>query len=81
MFDLDRFIDDCKQAVTADPTHKAAQEVVARAVSDPASVLKALGEPTRAGAQALYHSPDLTILNIAWGPYMRSIRTTTKCGL
>ncbi|MGY9056091.1 MAG: hypothetical protein ACKVGZ_10915 [Alphaproteobacteria bacterium] len=70
MFELDRFIDDCKQAVASDPTHKAAQEVVARAVSDPASVLKALGEPTRAGAKALYHSPELTILNIAWGPYM-----------
>lgn len=70
MFELDRFIDDCKRAVDADPTHKAVQEVVARAVSDPASVLKALGEPTRASAKPLYHSPELTILNIAWGPYM-----------
>ena len=70
MFDLDQFIEDCKRAVRDDPTHKAAHEVVARAVSDPASVIKGLGDPTRAGAQALYHAPDLTILNLAWGPNM-----------
>ena len=35
MFDLDRFIEDCRAAVAADPSHKTAREVVARAVSDP----------------------------------------------
>ena len=39
MFDLDRFIEDCRDAVRQDPCHKAAREVVARAVSDPAAVL------------------------------------------
>ena len=39
MFDLDRFIEDCRAAVRADPSHKAAREVVARAVSDPAAIL------------------------------------------
>lgn len=70
MFDLDRFIADCKAAVVADPTHKAAREVVARAVSDPAAVLKGLGEPTRAVVQTLYRASDLTILNLIWGPRM-----------
>jgi predicted metal-dependent enzyme (double-stranded beta helix superfamily) len=70
MFELERFIEECREAVREDPSHKAAREVVARAVSDPAGVLKGLGEPTRAGLHPLHHAPDLTILNVVWGPYM-----------
>ena len=70
MFDLDRFIADCSEAVGADPSHKAAREVVARAVSDPAAVLAGLGEPRRAEVQRLYSCSGLTILNVVWGPRM-----------
>jgi predicted metal-dependent enzyme (double-stranded beta helix superfamily) len=70
MFDLDNFIADCRDAVRADPTHKAVREVVARAVSEPAAVLAGLGEPTRAEVQKLYRSNELTILNVVWGPKM-----------
>ena len=70
MFDLDRFAEDCRAALAADPSHKAVREVVARAVSDPAGVLAGLGEPRRAEVQKLYHAPDLTILNVVWGPRM-----------
>jgi predicted metal-dependent enzyme (double-stranded beta helix superfamily) len=70
MFDLDRFITDCRDAVTGDPSHKAVREVVARAVSDPAAVLAGLGEPTRAAVDGLYRSDTLTILNVVWGPHM-----------
>src|SRR6516162_9824692 len=70
MFDLDRFIADCRLALAADQSHKSAREVVARAVCDPGSVLKGLGEPRRAEVQKLYHSEDLTILNAIWGPRM-----------
>ncbi len=70
MFDTDRFIEDCRAAVAADPTHKAAREVVARAVADPASVLRGLGEPTRAAVHVLHRSPELTVLNLVWGPKM-----------
>ena len=70
MFDLERFTEDCRAAVRADPTHRATREVVARAVSDPAGVLAGLGEPRRAEVQKLYHAPDLTILNVVWGPRM-----------
>jgi predicted metal-dependent enzyme (double-stranded beta helix superfamily) len=70
VFDLDRFIADCRDAVGADPTHKSARDVVARAVSDPSAVLAGLGEPTRAGVDALYRSDALTILNVVWGPRM-----------
>lgn len=70
MFDLDRFIADCRAALAEDAAGKAVREVVARAVADPAGVLAGLGEPRRAQVQRLYHAPDLTILNVLWGPRM-----------
>jgi len=70
VFDLDRFIADCRDAVGADPTHRSVREVVARAVSDSAAVFAGLGEPARAGVDALHHSDTLTILNVVWGPRM-----------
>ncbi len=70
VFELERFTEECRAAVRADPTHRATREVVARAVSDPAGVLAGLGEPRRAEVQKLYHAPDLTILNVVWGPGM-----------
>jgi predicted metal-dependent enzyme (double-stranded beta helix superfamily) len=69
-FDVDQFIGDCIAARTEDPSHKAVREVLARAVSTPGRVLEALGAPTRAGLHALYRSPELTILNVVWGPGM-----------
>jgi predicted metal-dependent enzyme (double-stranded beta helix superfamily) len=70
VFDLDRFIEDCRATIGADPSHKAVREVVARAVSDPAGILAGLDEPRRAEVQTLYHAPELTILNVVWAPRM-----------
>jgi predicted metal-dependent enzyme (double-stranded beta helix superfamily) len=70
MFDLDQFIADCRAAVDTDPTHRAAREVVARAVAEPAAILAGLGEPRRAAIEPLYRSDNLTILNVVWGPGM-----------
>src|SRR5215469_5325676 len=70
MFDIDQFIADCRGAVAEDVSHKSVREVVARAVSNPAGVLKGLGEPGRAEVQKLYHADNLTILNVIWGPRM-----------
>ena len=54
MFDLDRFIEDCRAAVAQDPSHKSARELVARAVSDPAgSPRRARRAATRRGRAAL----------------------------
>ena len=53
MLDLDQFIADCRSALAADKSHKLVREVVARAVSDPAAVLKRLGEPARCALTAL----------------------------
>jgi predicted metal-dependent enzyme (double-stranded beta helix superfamily) len=70
MFELDRFVEDCKTAVANDSSHKSVHEIVKHAVSDPASLIKRLGEPQKAESQKLFHSPKLTILNVIWGPQM-----------
>jgi len=70
MFILQSFIAECRAALAADPSHKLVREAVASAVSDPASILKELGEPKRAEVQKLYHTSHLTILNVIWGPMM-----------
>jgi predicted metal-dependent enzyme (double-stranded beta helix superfamily) len=70
VFGLEHFIDECRAALAADASHRLVREAVARAVSDPAGVLRTLGDPHRAEIQKLYHAPDLTILNVVWGPMM-----------
>ena len=70
MFEVERFVTDCRAAFAQDATHKAVREVLARAVSDPGAVLKGLGEPKRAEVQKLLHSDSLTILNVVWAPMM-----------
>jgi predicted metal-dependent enzyme (double-stranded beta helix superfamily) len=70
MFDLEQFTADCRAALAADKSHKHVRDVVARAVADPASVLRTLGEPKCAGLHKLYQSRDLTVLNVVWAPMM-----------
>ncbi len=69
-FELDQFIADCRTALTQDRSPKAVREVVARAVCEPAAVLKAIGDPKRAEIQKLYCSTELTVLNVIWAPRM-----------
>lgn len=70
MFDIDQFVSDCRAALKDRASQAAVREVVARAVSDPVEILKALGAPQRAEIQKLYRSEDLTILNVIWAPSM-----------
>jgi len=70
VFELDSFIGDCRAALQQDPNQNFIREITARAVSNPSAVLKALGEPTRAGIHTLFRSDSLTILNVIWGPHM-----------
>lgn len=69
-FKLEQFIADCRVAVASDKSHRHIRDTVARAVSEPAAVLKGLGEPTRAGLHKLYCSSELTIINVVWAPMM-----------
>ena len=70
MFELEQFVADCTAVLKENGSHRLVREVVSRAVSDPAAVLKCLGTPQRAEIQTLYRSKDLTILNVIWGPRM-----------
>jgi len=75
-FDIDRFVEDCKQANRAH-AHAEAQsavgEIFARAISNPKAVLQAVGPPERGGLRTLYRSTNLTILNIVWSPLMQLV--------
>ncbi|HEX5006813.1 MAG TPA: hypothetical protein VFV70_06850 [Hyphomonadaceae bacterium] len=73
MFDTDRFIADCRAARAADRSHRHVQEVVARAMTHPASVLEHLGAPRRAGLHKLHQSSELTVLNVVWAPMMTMV--------
>lgn len=70
MFDLDRFVQDCTVALDETAPEMAVREVVAEAVSDPAGLMRAIGEPERGGVFTLHHSDRLTVLNLVWGPEM-----------
>ena len=66
MFDKDQFIADCRAALAGDRASRNVRDVVARAVADPAPVIRALGEPKSGGILPIHHSPELTIINVLW---------------
>ncbi|HEX6980128.1 MAG TPA: hypothetical protein VF342_12585 [Alphaproteobacteria bacterium] len=68
MFDLDRFIADCRAAAVADRSRKSVREIVARAACDGDGILKGLGKPRRAGIQKRHHAADLKAFSMIWAP-------------
>jgi predicted metal-dependent enzyme (double-stranded beta helix superfamily) len=71
MFEKERFIEQCKAALNQSDAHATIRELVARSVKEPSEIVRALGEPRRAGVQTIYRADDLTILNLCWGPQMK----------
>ena len=71
MFEKERFIEDCRAALGDGTPQDSIRELVERAVREPAGIIRALGAPARSGVETLYHAPDLTILNLSWGPLMK----------
>jgi predicted metal-dependent enzyme (double-stranded beta helix superfamily) len=69
-FDVDRFVEDVRQARMDSGSQGAVEEVLNRAVSNPGAVLAGLGEPTEAGMHTLYNDKSVTILNVVWAPLM-----------
>jgi len=69
-FDRDRFVAECLAASREGDRQAAVREVLARAVSDPSSVLAGLGPPREAGLDVLHRSPTLTIFAAHWAPRM-----------
>ncbi|HEU0224703.1 MAG TPA: hypothetical protein VFR29_04670 [Steroidobacteraceae bacterium] len=72
-FDRERFVEDCVAANRDADSQAAVREVLARAVSNPASVLAALGPPRMAGLDVLHRSPSLTIFAAKWAPQMNLV--------
>jgi predicted metal-dependent enzyme (double-stranded beta helix superfamily) len=70
MFDLDRFVADCRTALASGQPAAAVRELTARAVAAPREVEAALGLPRLGGLFTLHHGSDLTILNVVWAPGM-----------
>jgi predicted metal-dependent enzyme (double-stranded beta helix superfamily) len=70
MFDKDRFIEDCRAALREVDAQDAVRALVERAVREPSSIIRAVGEPARSGVQTIHRGGDLTILNLCWGPRM-----------
>jgi len=68
--DIDRFVEDCVAANGEADAQAAVYEVLAKTVSNPASVIAALGEPVKAGLNVLLRSPTLTIFAATWTPQM-----------
>jgi hypothetical protein len=63
MFDIERFVADCRKALKERSPQSAIREIVARTMSNPGEVEKALGTPHEAKLVTLHQAPDLTILN------------------
>ncbi len=70
MFDRDRFVADCTASLGESDSQGAIHDHLARAVSDHAGVLAAMGEPSEAGLDILIASPRLTIFAAKWAPNM-----------
>lgn len=68
--DIERFVQECVAANKEADSQAAVQEILARAVDTPGAVMKAIGEPSRAGITVLHHSDTLTIFSAAWTPQM-----------
>ena len=69
-FDIDRFVEDVQLARVERDGQSAIEEVLRRAVSRPAGILAAVGEPLEAGIHTIFRHRDLTILNVVWAPMM-----------
>lgn len=69
-FSAEYLVDECQRALKESQSQQAILELVEQAVNDPDDIVKAFGEPTRAGIQTLHNSNELTILNLSWGPGM-----------
>ena len=70
MFDLDRFIADCRGALAESTPELAIKEILERAVSNPGEMETALGTPRQGEIALLHHTPELTVLNVVWVPGM-----------
>jgi predicted metal-dependent enzyme (double-stranded beta helix superfamily) len=70
VFDLDDFLQACRDCLDETEPRLAIRDTVARAVSEPASVRHALRSEV-AGITFLHRADDLTVLHVVWAPGMQ----------
>lgn len=70
LIEMQKFIEDCISANKDANPQEAVKEVLAKGVSNPKALLKAIGEPTEAGLKVFLRSKDLTIFAASWTPQM-----------
>jgi predicted metal-dependent enzyme (double-stranded beta helix superfamily) len=70
MFDIERFIADCRAALQESSPQSAVKAVVERVMSRPSEVEQALGAPQWAEIGTLHRTAELTILKVIWAPGM-----------
>ena len=68
MFDLDRFLVDCQDALTEGNPMLAVKAAVERAVRERLDLDRVFGPFRKGGTTVLHHAPELTVLHIVWPP-------------
>ncbi len=63
-------VERCRAALAEHTPALATRDVLAEVVADPAALARALGPVEVGGITTLHHSPDLTVLHVAWTPGM-----------
>lgn len=69
MFDIDKFIAECKSAMLETQPRLAVKELLERAMRHSERVAEAL-PPERSGVTPLYMSTEISILKVVWAPRM-----------
>ncbi|MDW3178867.1 MAG: hypothetical protein R8J94_15860 [Acidimicrobiia bacterium] len=67
-FDVDQFVQDCREALSEATPQLAVRDVVERAVRQPNEIEDALGVADGWRATTLHNDADLTILHFIWPP-------------
>lgn len=70
LIEMQKFIEECIAANKESNPQEAVKAVLAKGVSNPQAMLKAIGEPTEAGLKVFLRSKDLTIFAASWTPQM-----------
>jgi len=70
LVEMQQFIEDCLAANKEINPQEAVKEVLAKGVSNPSAMLKAIGEPKEAGLKVFLRSKELTIFAASWTPQM-----------
>jgi len=70
LIEMQKFIEDCIEANKEANPQEAVKEVLRRGVSDPSTMLNAIGEPKEAGIKIFLRSKELTIFSATWTPQM-----------